>query len=76
MQIVDGLLFDDRHPAEVIDLRGRPTLQVAVAEGQNVLADNFYPLKPNVYDLTRAMIRLTNRAVDLQDRSVPKKKAA
>lgn len=76
VQIVDGLLFDDRHPAEVIDLRGRPTLQVAVAEGQNVLADNFYPLKPNVYDLTRAMIRLTNRAVDLQDRSVPKKKAA
>ncbi len=54
--------FDDDEPGERINLRDRPDLYVAVAEGQDVAADNFFPGHATEFDLDLALRRQYNAA--------------
>ena len=54
--------FDDDEPGERINLRDRSDLYVAVAEGQDVTADNFFPSHAAEFDLDLTLRRQYNAA--------------
>jgi HD-GYP domain-containing protein (c-di-GMP phosphodiesterase class II) len=55
-----------QEPGERISLRETPVVTVAIADDQDVAADNFYPTRPGEFDLRLAGRSLYNRAAALE----------
>lgn len=64
----DPTLSEPDITGEQVDLREVPELRIEVAEGQPVGSDNFYPDRPDEFDLAATARRQVNRADELRSR--------